>query len=323
MPPSRTPNTDSPRRWTQISADVPAAAADAVADALLDLGATGIAEEYPELTQGGPAVSTSALAPPPPAAREGVTLLAYLPGDVPAASLIDPLLKRLRVLDEVFAGLANVEVHVEAIEEKDWGKTWRAHYEAVEVGRSLLVRPSWKPATGGHDRLEVIIDPSMAFGTGTHFTTVGCLEALEDALDGRPGATVLDLGTGTGILAIAAARLGADSTLGVDTDPEAVVVAQRNLEINGVQQSVTVRHGDLAGVDGTFDVVLANILAPVLCDLAGELAAHMNPGASLVVSGLLVDQEEEVRRALTAAGVEISNRRSDGEWVALEATLSS
>lgn len=321
MPPSRTPNTEPPRSWTRISVEVPAAASDAVADALLDLGATGIAEEYPELMLGGPAVSTSAWAPPPPAARDCVTLLAYLPGDVPAASLVEPLLGRLRILGEVFAGLANVEVHVEAIEEEDWGRTWRAHYEAVEVGRRLLVRPSWKDAAA-HDRLEVVIDPSMAFGTGTHFTTVGCLEALEDALDGRPGASVLDLGTGTGILAIAAVRLGAGSTLGVDSDAEAVAVAQRNLEINGVQGGASVRHGELAGVAGTFDVVLANILAPVVCELAGELAAHMNPGAALVVSGLLVDQEQEVRDALTAAGVQITNRRSDGEWVALEATAS-
>jgi len=302
--------------------EVPAPAAGAVADALLDLGATGIAEEYPELNRGGPAVSTSAWAPPPPPAADRVTLLAYLPDGVPAADLVDPLLGRLAALDDVFAGLASVEVHVQAIEEEDWGKSWREHYTAVEVGERLVIRPSWEPPAAG-DRLEVVIDPSMAFGTGTHFTTVGCLEALEDALRDRADASVLDLGTGTGILAIAAVKLGAGATVGVDTDAEAVTVAARNLQINDVQACIDVRHGELADVGGPFDVVLANILAPVLCDLAADLAAHLCPGGVLIVSGLLVDQEGEVRAALDGAGLHVTNRRSDGEWVALEATPSS
>ena len=243
--------------------------------------------------------------------------MAYLPDGVAAATLVDPLLGRLALLEDVFSGLSSAEVHVQSIEEEDWGRSWRKHYTAVEVGEQLVIRPSWESPTAG-DRLEVVIDPSMAFGTGTHFTTVGCLEALEDALGPRAGATVLDLGTGTGILAIAAVKLGAGATVAVDTDAEAVVVAARNLEINGVQAGIDVRHGELDAVDGRFDVVLANILAPVLCDLAADLAAHLRPGGTLIVSGLLVDQEDDVRSALAGAGLQVRTRRSDGEWVALD-----
>jgi [LSU ribosomal protein L11P]-lysine N-methyltransferase (EC 2.1.1.-) len=159
----------------------------------------------------------------------------------------------------------------------------------------------------------------MAFGTGTHPTTQMCLLALEDTV--HPGARVLDLGTGSGILAIAAAKLGAGRVLALDTDPQAVTVARENVHRNGVADRVRVARGSLAQAVGRFDVVAVNILARVLVEMAeGGLARHLAPEGRLIAAGLLVGQEEQVRDAFERAGLTVIGRRQMDDWVALEAT---
>jgi ribosomal protein L11 methyltransferase len=166
--------------------------------------------------------------------------------------------------------------------------------------------------------VEVVIDPGMAFGTGSHGTTALCLAALSDLLAGRPGATVLDVGTGSGLLAIAARKLGAARVAANDVDPKAVEVARENAAANGVELEIV--EAPLPGIPGTFDVVVANILANTLVELAPELAAKLAPGGVLLLSGLLHPQEDEVRRAYVALGLAPLPGRREGEWslVALE-----
>ncbi len=309
--------------WIRVEVEVTAAAADAVAGILLEIGAEGIREDYPELRRGGPAVAATEWAPPPPAPSGRVEVIGFLRADPADAPRIDRQLRAaLACFAELFPRLPDAPARYASVPPEDWGKAWREHFEGVEVGRSLFVRPSWIEAVDD-TRTEIVIDPSMAFGTGTHFTTAACLALLEDALVDRAGCRVLDVGTGTGILAIAAIKLGADAVVAVDVDADALTVAARNLHLNAIGSRISLRAGTLSVVEGRYDVILANILAPVLCETAANLASHLRDDGVLICSGLLAEQEDEVRAAFADAGLAVTERRSDDEWVALAATPSA
>jgi ribosomal protein L11 methyltransferase len=205
---------------------------------------------------------------------------------------------------------------VAEVADQDWGESWKKGLGPISVGR-VFVRPSWVEAALPEGSAEVILDPGMAFGTGTHPTTALCLGALSDLLSARPGGAVLDVGTGSGLLAIAARKLGAGRVCGIDNDPVAVKVARENAALNGV--ALELGEQPLAEVSGTFDVVVANILANTLVELAEELARRVAPGGAAVVSGILVPQEEGVREAYQRAGLtpDPALDRRDGEWSAL------
>jgi ribosomal protein L11 methyltransferase len=202
---------------------------------------------------------------------------------------------------------------VEPVPEQDWSERWKAGLGPLAVGR-VFVRPSWITTAAPPGLVEVVLDPGMAFGTGTHPTTSLCLGGLSDLLASRPGAAVLDVGTGSGLLAIAAARLGAQRVAGNDDDPVAVRVARENAALNGVALDLNGR--DVGAQRGPFDVILANILANTLCDLAPAIAAQLAPAGVVLLSGILTPQEEEVRAAYLAAGLRPlpGGDRREGEW---------
>lgn len=305
--------------WHRIAVILPAADAERVGDLLLAAGATGLTEDYPELRAGGPALSgdPGEWAPPPPPPADGtVELAGYLPEDVEPAAALRQVREHLRSL----TGLTAAEPRLERVPDQDWGKAWREHYRALDVGRRLRIRPSWEDPGDG-SRIEIVIDPGMAFGTGTHFTTAACLTLLEERFDAAPSTpSVLDVGTGTGVLAIGAAHLGGRPVVAFDTDADAVRVARANLETNGVADRIQLWHGDLGQARGPFDLVLANLLAPVLIRLANDLADALADGGVLIASGLLVEQREEVAGAFVSAGMAVTDQRTDDEWVALVAT---
>jgi ribosomal protein L11 methyltransferase len=199
------------------------------------------------------------------------------------------------------------------VPDEDWSEGWKKDLRPLDVGR-VRVRPSWIDAPPPPGAAEVVLDPGMAFGTGSHPTTSLCLAALSDLLLARPGATVLDVGTGSGLLAIAARKLGAGRVAANDEDPVAVEVARENAERNGTALELT--GAPVEAIPGTFDVVVANILANVLVALAPALAAKLAPGGVLLLSGILAPQEEEVRGAYVAAGLAPAPHRDrrDGEW---------
>ncbi len=199
--------------------------------------------------------------------------------------------------------------------DQDWGESWKRDLRPFLVGR-VFVRPSWiaqAPPTGC---AEVVLDPGMAFGTGSHPTTALCLAAISRLLSGRPGQRLLDVGTGSGLLAIAAARLGAAEVVGTDNDPVALAVARENAERNGVALRLHLAPAPAAALCGPFDLVVANILANTLTELAPELASQVARGGRLLLSGLLAGQEEAVREAYLAEGL-LADRPGDGaeaEW---------
>jgi len=201
------------------------------------------------------------------------------------------------------------------VPDQDWGESWKRDLRPFLVGR-VLVRPSWIAGAPPPGCAEVVLDPGMAFGTGSHPTTALCLAAISRLLEARPGQRLLDVGTGSGLLAIAAARLGAAEVVGTDSDPVALEVARENAERNGVALRLHLAPAPAVALGGPFDLVVANILANTLTELAPELAAQVAPGGRLLLSGLLAGQEEAVREAHLAEGL-LADRAGDGaegEW---------
>jgi ribosomal protein L11 methyltransferase len=213
------------------------------------------------------------------------------------------------------------ELTTRIVHEADWAEAWKAHFPVLRVGRRLVVRPTWRRHRRAPDDVVLALDPGMAFGTGLHPTTRLCLAALESLADrGRiDGARVLDVGCGSGILAIAAIKLGAASALGVDTDPIAIEATDANAARNRLGRRIEARAGSLPSGAGPFDVVLANLIAGVLIPLAPLLRRELRPGGALLASGIFVDREAEVRAAFEAVGLGVVDRSAEGEWVVLEA----
>ncbi|MBR6185088.1 MAG: 50S ribosomal protein L11 methyltransferase [Clostridia bacterium] len=211
-------------------------------------------------------------------------------------------------------GLGTLEVSLQGVKEEDWAENWKQYYKPFRLGRHMVVKPTWEPWDTQADDLIIEIDPGMAFGTGTHETTAMCVGLIEKYYQ---GGSLLDVGTGSGILAIAAARLGAKDIVAVDIDPDAVRVAKENVAHNGLSDAIDVRRGDLLqGLDRSFDFAVANILAPVICLLAAPLKAHLAPGGRFLCSGVIDEAEEEVTKALLDAGYAIDEIRHKGDWVA-------
>jgi ribosomal protein L11 methyltransferase len=213
------------------------------------------------------------------------------------------------------------ELATRVVHDADWAEAWKAHFRVLRVGRRIVVRPTWRRHRRAPGDVVVALDPGMAFGTGLHPTTRLCLAALESLADrgGLAEGRVLDVGCGSGILAIAAVRLGAVAALGVDTDPIAVEATVANARRNRVARRVRAREGSLPSGEGPFDVVLANLISGVLVPMAPLFAAELKPGGSLLASGIFVDREADVRAAFEAVGLSIAERSVEGEWVAIEA----
>jgi ribosomal protein L11 methyltransferase len=211
------------------------------------------------------------------------------------------------------------------VHEADWAEAWKAHFPVLRIGRRIVIKPTWRRHRAAPADVVVALDPGMAFGTGLHPTTRLCLAVLERVADRglMTGARALDVGCGSGILAIAAARLGATSVLGVDTDPIAVEATAANAARNRLTRRIAAREGSLPTGEPPFDVVLANLIAGVLVGLASELAAELRPGGTLVASGIYIDRETEVREAFAAVGLEVGDRSAEGDWVALEAARTA
>jgi len=213
------------------------------------------------------------------------------------------------------------DLRTRLVHEADWAEAWKAHFPVMRIGRRIVIRPTWREHTPADGDIVLDLDPGMAFGTGLHPTTRLCLAAVEAIADRGPlgDARVLDVGCGSGILAMAAVKLGARHALGVDTDPIAIEATLANAERNGLADRIVARPGSLPTGEPPFDVVLANLIASLLVRLAGQLRDELRPGGTLLASGIFVDRETDVREAFAAAGLVVGGRSAEGDWVALEA----
>lgn len=298
---SKTPSSDPgrpgalplrPLRWIEIAVPAHAEAVEAVSEILTRVGYNGIAIEEP-------------LEPSPDALH---LVKAYLIHDSAARGRVRKVREALGHLQAF--GLGPIDaLTLRRIEDEDWLESWKASFTPLRIGR-FLVRPTWSDADPG-DAIVLELDPGMAFGTGLHPTTQQCLRAL--SVQDVEGKTVADIGTGSAILAIAAAKRGAASVIAVDIDEVSMRAASENVARNGV--AVTVGRGSAGEVPGRHDLVLANIVAPVLQQIAPDLARCTAPGGMLVVAGIIAAAEVETVTAFEAVGFHPAGREQDGDWV--------
>lgn len=209
-----------------------------------------------------------------------------------------------------------LELEMKDVDEEDWSNAWKKYYHPVQVGEHLVVCPSWEAYDRQPDDVVLTLNPGMAFGTGTHDTTRLCMELLEKYI--TPQDTVLDVGCGSGILAITAALLGANKIIGCDIDEVAVKVAGENAALNGVQDRIAFHQGDLTSqVEGSFQIICANIVADVIIRLSEDAGRYLAKDGIFITSGIIDTREQDVLNALEQNGFQVIERRTSGGWVAL------
>jgi len=285
--------------WLQVSVTVKNETAEAVAEVLSRYAHRGVViEAGPDGWNAGP-----------------VIVRAYLPAD-------DQLQATKRRVQESLGHLNQISPVSEPtfcpVAEADWAEAWKKRLTVMHIGQHIIIRPSWLEHEPGPKDIVVQLDPGMAFGTGLHPTTQLCLVALEKLT--HPTVDVLDMGTGSGILAIAAAKLGAGRVLALDNDPLAVKIARDNITTNGVQDTVNVLCGSLAKAPGSYDIVVVNILAKVIIEMVQDgLATRVSPGGRLIATGIIAGQEPKVVTAMEQQGLVLAERQQIEDWVCLVA----
>ncbi len=296
--------------WLELAVEADAEAVEAVAEILSRVAPGGVAVEPTfELVEDG---LGARLDPTRPAIVRAYVPAAQADG---ATVAVDAALGHLRAF-----GLRPIgELQTRVVDEADWAAAWRSHFPVLRIGRRIVVKPTWRRHRPAAGEVVLVLDPGMAFGTGLHPTTRLSLQGLEALTDrGRlDGARALDLGSGSGILSLAAARLGAASVLALDIDAIAVEATAANARRNNLARRIRARRGSLPSGEAPFDLVMANLVAGLLVELAPGIAAELRPGGSWLVSGVFVDREAEVVEALDAAGLEAAARWLDGDWLAL------
>lgn len=255
----------------------------------------------------------------------------YIPHDAQAPEQIAQLKSELEAFraQNPDTDLGSLEVSLQNLQEEDWEESWKQYYQPIPIGEKLLIVPQWLSPENPEHRIPVVLDPGMIFGTGAHASTQMCLRALEQTIHG--GERVIDLGSGSGILSIAALLLGAQEATGVDIDPKAEDIARENAALNGLTapkfRAVT---GNVIGdrgmmeslSEGGYDVVLANIVADVIIPLSAVVPHFLRPDGVFICSGILNTRLPEVERAIEAAGLTITQREMQEDWCRLTARRS-
>ena len=304
--------------YVELIVHTTTAGSDAVSDVMMEAGASGtMIEDKADI--------------PDPSKPHGIweiidpKLLESMPEDVlvhawfeenPALpSLIENITGRLSQLHDTAENIGSLRVETRSVNDKSWADVWKKYFKPFYAGQHLVVKPTWEPFDPAPGDRVIEIDPGMAFGSGTHETTGMCLSVLEENI--RGGEEIIDVGTGSGILAIGAALLGAGHVLAVDIDPDAVKVAAENVANNHVQDIVTVQQGNLLEkVDAVCDICVANIISDIIISFAAPLMSHIRPGGLFICSGIVSMRADEVAQALLDAGYEILQKYTRGEWTA-------
>ena len=246
---------------------------------------------------------------------EDVLVHAWLEMDSRLPARFSALQEGLARLRDAKPDCGSLKLETREVPDEDWAESWKQSWKPLRAGKHFVIKPTWENLTPQPEDRVIEMDPGMAFGSGYHETTALCLALLEENV--HAGDRVIDVGTGSGILAIGAAMAGAGSVLAIDIDPDAVRVARENVIHNGVDACVRVQEGNLLDrVEEVCDLCTVNIIAQVLCAFARPLVSHIRPGGLLICSGIISSRKEDVRDALLEAGYEILEIRPRGEWVA-------
>ncbi len=307
--------------WVEIKVKTSTEAVDAVSNIFYEAGATGVVIEDPQSPicpsneDDGKGWVFSDV--PDNADFDEAVVTAYLLEDSSIVERANELQQRIRDLTNYGLKIGKAEMAMTTVSDEDWSEGWKKYYKPMRIGNNLVIKPSWEhyiPRLSNDIVLD--IDPGMAFGTGTHETTILCLEMLEQYI--KQGCSAIDIGCGTGILAISAAKLGALKVLAVDKDDVAVKVATQNANRNKVESIVKVIKGDLLrNISHKADIIMANIVAEVIIELSRDVPLLLNEGGIFIASGIIKERKYSVIEALEKNGFDLIKQADKGEWVAL------
>lgn len=296
--------------WVRVDLAADPELTDALTNFMTEIGAAGVCQE--------------ALMPLTGEAEEAVhyeTLTAYFPWEN-KETVIASLETYLDGLSHLFPATQKPTLTIKDIIAPDWGEEWKKYFHPFRIGKKFVVKPTWEPYQPGDGDIVIEIDPGMAFGTGQHHSTAMCLEAMEDIFSLSPVngmgdvslRTVLDLGTGTGILGIAAARLGAENVVCLDIDDQAVAIAGENAILNQVAEKMQIHNHHLASLRLKFDLILANLTAKTLLELCPHLESLLTPGGYLVISGIIDKQSPEIEECFSRPPLSLWRIMKSEEW---------
>ena len=298
-------------KWLEIRLAVPDEAVDLVSQNLMEIGCTGVTAAETQLD--------TFVVPAPENLINDPVVKAYFIYPDQVDALLAAVQQTLSELAVVHPELAKTRLESRELADQDWASDWQQHFPPFRVGRRLVIRPSWIDWQATGDEAVLTLDPGQAFGTGTHATTSLCLDALaEHFASEQPPKNILDVGTGSGILAMAGAALGASQVIATDIDNDACQVARHNIASNRLDHLVSVTDATLEKITGTYDLVLANILAAENLRLANQLVAHLTPGSGrLVLSGILIEQEQTVIKGFAGFPLALLASNHRDEWTCI------
>jgi len=310
--------------WLEISVTVDRDGMEAVSTIFEKVGSGGVVVEDPLLIDEyiqSKRWDYYELSPQPDLTGNRVMIKGYLPEDRRLPERLEELKEEINNLRLYYLPGCSVEITTHTVAEEDWASSWKAYFKPEKVGRRVVIKPTWEDYQPRENELIIELDPGMAFGTGTHPTTAMCIRALEKHL--KAGQRVYDVGTGSGVLAITAAKLGAGEVVAIDLDETAVKVARANVEASGEAARIKVLRGNLLDtVKEPADLVVANIIADIIRIVSPDVKKRLVPGGLFIASGIIDDRAEDVRDKLLADGFTIIAEETSGGWVALVAWKS-
>lgn len=284
-------------RFWRLKFEVSEEAKSFISDFLLGLNSVGVAEDILE-------------------DRGVIEISAYFPKEMDLNPVIESLKNYTSFLEGSLPGIRVGNTTVEEIDRSSW-EIWKQELKTVRAGKTVIIRPPWEQYMANHGEVVIEINPSMAFGTGHHETTRLCIQSMEEIIPTAHVKNVLDVGCGSGILAISAVKLGAHEAIGIDTDPVAISEATKNLKRNSVKDKVSLFCGTIESVRGKFDLIVANISAEVIFLIREQVKSRLKKNGKLIASGIPYSRRDEVLRGLKDAGLILDRELRDGDWVAL------
>ena len=305
-------------QWIEVNVAVTHEAVEAVADALTSIGSKGVAIEDPQLINDLRNSGTWELCDIPEQENtDVVTVSAYYADDDKLQERLAEIEEQLQLIEERIGKYRFGNTRFRKVTEQDWANEWKQYFHVTHVGKSLVIKPSWEEYTAKEGEHVIEIDPGMAFGTGTHHTTNMMMERLEKVI--TPEAEVFDVGTGSGILAIAAAMLGAKSVKAVDIDGVAVRVAKENVADNGLSDKIEVREGDLLhGTEGKADVIIANIIADIIIMLLKDIPQKLRADGVFLASGIIEERVADIEAEAAKQDLVVDAIDHRGGWVVMQ-----
>ena len=308
-------------KWTEVSIITTHEATDISAEAFRDVGAQGVVIEDPALVNDYIRAGMWDYEDMPEVEDTGsVTVKAYLPLDDKMPARLERFRTEVDRISIIEKG--SCEISCKDVADEDWNENWKQYFHTEKVGQHIVIKPSWEDYTAGSDDIVIELDPGAAFGTGTHPTTSMCIRALEELV--RPGMTTFDVGTGSGVLAIAEAKLGAGRVVAKDYDPNAVRIAEENICMNHTEDVIETGVSDLlAGFDGRGDIISANLIADLVIRLFDDVSDYLAPGGVLLASGIIEERIKDVTDKAAEKGFSVDSIDELKGWAAIRFRLGT